>query len=49
MATKFPLGQVVATRNAAETLSHEEIAQALARHGAADWGDVDEHDRQENE
>ena len=49
MATKFPLGQVVATRNAAETLSHQEISQALARHSTCDWGDVDEQNWQENE
>ena len=49
MATKFPLGQVVMTRNAAETLPQEDVLKALSRHAEGDWGDVDEQDRGENE
>lgn len=49
MTAKFLLGRVVATPNALQTLTQEDIAKALQRHGTGDWGDVDEHDRQENE
>jgi hypothetical protein len=37
------------TPGARDALTHEEIMSALRRHLAGDWGDVDEHDRQENE
>jgi hypothetical protein len=46
---RFPLGRMVATPNALSKLSNEDILRALQRHQAGDWGDVDEHDRQENE
>ena len=46
---KFGLGRIVATPNALSMLSNEEILRAIQRHQAGDWGDVDEHDRQENE
>src|ERR1051325_4924425 len=46
---KFGLGRIVATPNALSKLSNEDILRALQRHQAGDWGDVDEHDRQENE
>ena len=48
---RFSLGQVVATPGAMEAL--EEAKQRpdefLRRHVAGDWGDVDAHDRKENE
>jgi hypothetical protein len=49
--TKFPLGQVVATPGALAALqeSGEEPTPYLERHNRADWGEVDEHDRNENE
>lgn len=49
MPVRFPLGQVVITRNALHTLSAADVHQALRRHAAGDWGDVCEEDRQENE
>ena len=45
----FRLGRLVATPNALERLSQEDILVAIQRHQAGDWGDLDEHDRQENE
>ena len=47
--SKFPLGQTVITRNAQNTLHPGDILIALGRHAAGDWGDVDDHDRHENE
>jgi hypothetical protein len=50
-ATKFNLGQVVATPGALEVLaeSAQEPAFFLDRHIQGDWGDVDTHDWQANE
>ena len=45
----FRLGRIVATPNALGKLSHPDIFQALQRHQAGDWGDVDEEDRQAND
>ena len=48
---RFPMGRIVATPAALAAL--EEAGQApidlLRRHAVSDWGDLDEHDRQENE
>jgi hypothetical protein len=49
VTTLFPLGRVVATRNALSTLTPEEIAAALARHALGDWGEVGPDDWAENE
>jgi len=51
MIPKFPLGQIVATPGALEALHEagERPADLLRRHLAGDWGELDEHDRQENE
>jgi hypothetical protein len=48
---KFSPGSVVATPGALEAIraSGEEPLPFLQRHLAGDWGDVDEHDRRENE
>ena len=47
----FPLGRVLITPDAIEAL--EEAGQMpnefLDRHARCDWGNVDEHDRRENE
>ena len=48
-APKFCLGQLVATPNALEHIPTPEILVALRRHVSGDWGDLDLHDRQENE
>ena len=45
----FSLGRIVATRNALSTLTHEEIAAAISRHGSGDWGEVGPDDWAENE
>ena len=49
MPARFSLGRVVITRNALHGLPAADVHAALARHVAGDWGDVDEHDRKENE
>ncbi len=46
---KFRLGHIVATPNALSQLTQEDILTGIQRHQAGDWGDVDAHDRQENE
>jgi hypothetical protein len=46
---KFPLGQLVATSNAAARLPPAEVASALGRHQSGDWGDLDGEDKQANE
>jgi hypothetical protein len=46
---KFRLGRIVSTPNALEHLTQEDILAGIKRHQAGDWGDVDEHDLQENE
>ena len=43
------MGQTVITPNARDTLNPEDVRLSLARHVSGDWGDVDEHDRRENE
>ena len=48
MATKFPLGHVVATPAALETMSSMDgmvnSNTLLRRHASGDWGDVDPND-----
>lgn len=46
---RFQLGRVVATPGALATFGHEGCFLLLARHANGDWGDVDGHDRRENE
>jgi hypothetical protein len=48
---KFEPGQIVATPGALEAFraSGEELLPFLQRHLAGDWGELDEHDRRENE
>jgi hypothetical protein len=46
---KFPLGQIVATPNALNSVPDKEIKAALQRHVRGDWGNLDEEDKQENE
>lgn len=46
---KFSSGQIVLTPTALNTLSQTDVQTALVRHLRGDWGDVDEHDRKENE
>jgi hypothetical protein len=48
---KFPLGQLVATLGAAETLERNEQSPTIfvRRHVRGDWGELDAEDVQENE
>jgi hypothetical protein len=49
MPAKFPLGQTVITPNARDNLNPEDVQIAIRRHASGDWGEVDGHDRRENE
>jgi hypothetical protein len=46
---KFPLGQTVITRTALAVLTAADVASAIARHAAGDWGDLDAEDLAANE
>jgi hypothetical protein len=48
---RFPLGQIVGTPGALEALEEagENPAALLKRHVTGDWGELDGHDRLENE
>jgi hypothetical protein len=48
---RFPLGQIVATPGAlaAFTRTGDTPGAFLRRHVSGDWGDLDVHDREENE
>ena len=48
-AVSFLLGNVVITPNALDHLTPADIQCGLQRHKAGDWGELDEHDRQEND
>jgi hypothetical protein len=45
---KFPLGQIVVTANARDTLDPADVQQGLSRHAAGDWGEVCPEDAQSN-
>jgi len=45
----FRLGRIVATRNALERLTPEDILLGIRRHQAGDWGDLTEPDWQAND
>ena len=47
--SKFELGQICITANAATAVPPNEVLPAVARHAAGDWGTLAEPDRQENE
>jgi hypothetical protein len=48
---RFPLGQLVATPGALQALAEagENPTPFITRHVSGDWGELDDHDRQENE
>jgi hypothetical protein len=46
---KFRLGKIISTPNALDQLTQEDILMGIQRHQAGDWGDMDEHGRDENE
>ena len=47
----FPLGQIVATPAALDALARagQQPKEFVDRHASGDWGDLDEHDRVEND
>lgn len=47
--TKFPLGHVVMTPGAADSLSPQEMSFALQRHLSTDWGELDADDKRAND
>ena len=51
MKPLFTLGQLVATPGALKAIeaSGDSLFTYLSRHQSGDWGEVDEHDRKENE
>ena len=48
-AAKFPLGRLVATPNALQTIPAEELLAALRQHATGDWGQMTVHDWEANE
>jgi hypothetical protein len=51
MMGPLPLGRVVTTSGALRVLleAGEDPVRYLARHASGDWGDLNNHDRKENE
>lgn len=45
---RFPLGRLLATRGAVNTLTGEQMMEMLVRHAGCDWGDVDDEDWRAN-
>lgn len=48
-APLFSLGRTVATPAALAALTAEDIETAIHRHVRGDWGNLSDHDREENE
>lgn len=46
---RFRLGRIVATPNALEHLTQDDILVGITRHQAGDWGEVGDEDRQAND
>ena len=49
VVSKLPLGRLVATPNALNSLTPDDTRNALNRHRSGDWGDVCVEDRQAND
>jgi hypothetical protein len=51
MMGPLPLGRIVATPGALQVIREEgeNPLHYLSRHASGDWGDLDNHDRRENE
>jgi hypothetical protein len=49
MSAEFELGTILATPGVLLDFGPALIADLLCRHAAGDWGDLDTHDRRENE
>lgn len=48
-SAQFPLGRMVITRGALDTLDGEEVRAGMARHARGDWGDLCPEDKQAND
>lgn len=46
---KFPMGLMIMTPGARDSVPPSEMAQALRRHANGDWGDLDDDARQAND
>lgn len=46
---RFSLGRTVITRDAHNSLHPDDVTAALSRHVQGDWGELDEHDKREND
>lgn len=46
---KFPLGQIIATKNAVDTLDASDILACIQRHSSCDWGDLTDDDKSMND
>lgn len=46
---RFPLGQIVITPGARDTLTNGDVLSALQRHARGDWGELADEDIAENE
>jgi len=46
---KFRVGRIVATPNALQSITEQDIFTAIQRHQAGDWGEVDATDRKAND
>jgi len=46
---RFQLGKVVATPGALDVIPMDEMRHALGRHWSADWGDLEQEDREAND
>ena len=45
----FRLGRIVATPNALQSITEDDILAGIRRHQAGDWGDLEEGHREANE
>ena len=46
---KFPMGRLLMTSGVRDSVGRSDIESLLQRHNRGDWGELDEHDRAENE
>jgi hypothetical protein len=49
LAGSFDPGRILMTQGAAEELHQDDVFKCFVRHLACDWGNLDNHDREEND